>query len=81
MKHDLIIVSPPIVVTHLPNMQSPSLIQIRQVSIDGVKGTTNSLRALTLSCSSAKPCQDVKIGDVAIASSINGGTGYGFSLR
>lgn len=74
MKHDFEI-------GDLHIMQSPSLIEISEVTVNNVKGTTNSLHAVKLSCSSAKPCEDVKIGDVDIMSAQIEGTKPGFSLR
>lgn len=48
-------------------MQKPSLIQISGVTIKNVKGTSNSPQAVTLSCSSGKPCDKVEITDVDLA--------------
>ncbi|KAH6835185.1 hypothetical protein C2S53_004985 [Perilla frutescens var. hirtella] len=66
---------------NLCNTTSPSLIQIRQVIINNVKGTTNSLHAVMLSCSSAKPCQDIQIRNVDLTSTTTKGTKPGLSLR
>ncbi|KAH6828726.1 hypothetical protein C2S53_018075 [Perilla frutescens var. hirtella] len=66
---------------NLCNSTSPSLIEIRQVIINNVKGTTNSLHAVMLSCSPAKPCEDIQIRNVDLNSTTTKGTKPGLSLR
>ncbi|XP_051124690.1 exopolygalacturonase-like [Andrographis paniculata] len=43
-----------------------SSIKISGVSVKNVRGTANSCEAVVLSCSSAKPCEAIEIGDVDI---------------
>ncbi|KAH6833143.1 hypothetical protein C2S53_003007 [Perilla frutescens var. hirtella] len=52
---------------HQCTLDKPSLIQISGVTINNVRGTTYSTRAVTLDCSWMKPCLDVHIGDINIS--------------
>lgn len=45
-------------------MQKASLIQISNVKIANVKGTSFTQDVLVFSCSSSKPCQNVQIGNI-----------------
>ncbi|KAK4409583.1 Polygalacturonase [Sesamum angolense] len=51
----------------------PSSIKITNVSIKNVRGTTNSAEAVTLICSSLKPCENVEVGDVDLTYNGNQG--------
>lgn len=46
------------------SMQKASLIKVSKVTIKNIKGTTNSAEALSLVCSSSKPCDGVEIGNI-----------------
>lgn len=48
-------------------MQEASLVQISNVRINNVRGSTSSEEAVSIVCSEAKPCEDVKIGDVDLS--------------
>ncbi|KAL0281897.1 UNVERIFIED_CONTAM: Polygalacturonase [Sesamum angustifolium] len=51
----------------------PSSIKITNVSIKNVRGTTNSAEAVTLICSSLKPCENVELGDIDLTYNGNQG--------
>ncbi|KAL0423765.1 UNVERIFIED_CONTAM: Polygalacturonase [Sesamum radiatum] len=51
----------------------PSSIKITNVSIKNVRGTTNSAEAVTLICSSFKPCENVEVGDIDLTYNGNQG--------
>ncbi|KAL0282007.1 UNVERIFIED_CONTAM: Polygalacturonase [Sesamum angustifolium] len=51
----------------------PSSIKITNVSIKNVQGTTNSAEAITLICSSFKPCENVEVGDIDLTYNGNQG--------
>ncbi|KAL8521542.1 hypothetical protein ACS0TY_011894 [Phlomoides rotata] len=59
--------------SNLCNRHKPSLIQVSKIRIKNVKGTTSTQVAMTFSCSSSKPCKDVKIVDVDLTYSGNKG--------
>jgi galacturan 1,4-alpha-galacturonidase len=46
------------------NKNAPSLIQIKDVYVKNVRGTSANPEAVIFSCSGAKPCQGVEISDV-----------------
>ncbi|KAH6781028.1 hypothetical protein C2S52_012265 [Perilla frutescens var. hirtella] len=49
---------------NLCSLDKPSNIQISDVEIANIKGTSATSEVLTFSCSSSKPCQGVKVGAV-----------------
>ncbi|KAL0289651.1 UNVERIFIED_CONTAM: Polygalacturonase [Sesamum calycinum] len=57
----------------LVSLYRPSSIKITNVSIKNVRGTTNSAEAVTLICSSLKPCENVEVGDVDLTYNGNQG--------
>ncbi|CAA3020911.1 exopolygalacturonase-like [Olea europaea var. sylvestris] len=46
---------------------SPSLIQVNQMTVKNIKGTSKTPVAMQFSCSKAKPCKNVEIGDIDLA--------------
>ncbi|CAI9760508.1 unnamed protein product [Fraxinus pennsylvanica] len=48
-------------------LDSPSLIQVSQMTVKNIKGTTKTPVAMTFACSKTKPCQNVEIGDIDLA--------------
>ena len=45
-------------------MQKPSTVQLSDICINNIKGTSWTCEAVILACSSAKPCKNVTIGNV-----------------
>ncbi|KAL8473932.1 hypothetical protein ACS0TY_030692 [Phlomoides rotata] len=56
------------------SLDKPSLIKVSAVSIKNIKGTTSTAEAITLSCSSTNPCDNVEIGNVDLTYTGNLGT-------
>jgi len=46
------------------SLNYPSLIQIRDVTVKNIRGTSATQEAMIFSCSSSKPCQGVEISDI-----------------
>ncbi|KAL6529751.1 hypothetical protein OROGR_015374 [Orobanche gracilis] len=51
---------------NLCSKDTPSLIQISDVTVKNVKGTSNTAEAVTFACSSSHPCKNVEVGDIDI---------------
>ncbi|CAA0813420.1 Pectin lyase-like superfamily protein [Striga hermonthica] len=49
---------------NLCDKSNPSKIQISDVSVKNVRGTSSTAEVVTFACSSGKPCQNVEIGDI-----------------
>ncbi|GER44949.1 pectin lyase-like superfamily protein [Striga asiatica] len=49
---------------NLCDKSKPSQIQISDVSVKNVRGTSSTAEVVTFACSSGKPCQNVEIGDI-----------------
>ncbi|GER34776.1 pectin lyase-like superfamily protein [Striga asiatica] len=49
---------------NLCDKSDPSKIQISDVSVKNVRGTSSTAEVVTFACSSGKPCQNVEIGDI-----------------
>lgn len=45
-------------------LQLPSLVKISNVSIKGIRGTSATPAAVTISCSPKYPCENVELGDI-----------------
>ncbi|XP_022869944.1 exopolygalacturonase-like [Olea europaea var. sylvestris] len=50
-------------------LDSPSLIQVSQMTVKNIRGTSKTPVAMTFACSEAKPCENVEIGDIDLACS------------
>lgn len=46
------------------SLDKASLIKVNAVTIKNIRGTTNTAEAITLACSSSKPCDNVEIGNI-----------------
>ena len=51
-----------------------SQFQVRDVNIEGLKGTTKDRRVVSLQCSAVAPCTDIALSDVDVRFAGNGST-------